>query len=154
MNHGFVSAKKDFDPEVVDAEIRRIAHEVFLDAFQVTRSETNEGLWWQVAHHVWWGYGCSVWLQTKRKLTFRRASGGELSFWIQHALQSGLAKRCSGRISDEGVSGSWAWDHELLPTWKSCFDALYGHCPEMASKIWDEQTAKLSPELLKLALAK
>ena len=152
MNHGFVSAKKDFDPEVVDAEIRRIAHEVFLDAFQVTRTETNEGPWWRVAHHVWWGFGCSVSFKSKRKLRFRRASGDECAGWIQHVLQSGLAKLYSGRISDEGVSGSWAWDHELLPTWKSYFDALYGHCPEMAEKIWVEQTARLSPDLLKLAL--
>ncbi len=149
VNCAFATFKKPLDPEAVDAEIRRLAKEVFLDVLPVTR--TGDGKWWTILHPKFEGIGCSVSIQTKKRLRFHRASGDESAGWVQHVCQHNLAKKFNGQCSDEGVLAPWSPGHNTTPTWREYFQMVFGHLPEMAEDLWKRQVAQLPDDLRTLA---
>lgn len=147
MNHGFVTTKnKAIDLDLVDKTIREIAEGPCKGILEVER----DGDTWWLGHNDF--AGVVVWPQSTRRLAFRRGALGDFTGWLQNLLQCEIGKAVKGRLSDEGVSEIWAPTKEETPTWKSYFDAMFGHCPKaVADDLWQRTVDGLPDDLRKLA---
>jgi hypothetical protein len=54
--------------------------------------------------------------------------------WILIVIQNELAVRHNGRITDEGVEGSWAGDTNKYPTFMSWFERIYRRSKKLLAK--------------------
>lgn len=152
MNYAYLSIKGVFKPDELDAAIRQVVREKLQDRFTVDRHEDPEGLAWviHVPGHPFWGL--TVFLESSKKLSFRRSTIGDFMGWLLCVVQENLGAHYNGRCSDDALSKTWAPRPEKYPTFRSFFDMMHKHMPEEAKQLIDrfwEGWEKAMPEQLK-----
>lgn len=112
MNHAFVTSRKTIRADVLHTTLLSIIKDRFPSG-KVLVNRTNDH--WRVEYSEvpnGWPYCLDLWLESSRKIAFRRAPG-DWSSWLQYFLQEKLATHFSGTCSDEGVSDRWKPDAKL-----------------------------------------
>jgi len=146
MNHAFVTSRKRIDNDKVTATLQDLVDG--LHAIELRHDPNTDG-WW-IGHGEY--AGVAIWLKTSRKLAFRRGALGDFTSWLQNLAQCTLGMVLDGRLSDEGVSGTWGPSDEQTPTWRSYFDHMFGHCPKaVVDDLWQRTVDSLPEDLRKLA---
>lgn len=152
MNHSYLTTKGVFKPNELDAAIRRVVREKLQDRFTVDRDEDAEGLAWviHVPDHPFWGL--TVFVESSKKLSFRRSTIGDFTGWLLYVLQENLGAHFNGRCSCDATGGTWAPRPEKYPTFRSFFDMMHKHVPadaqEWIVRFW-EGWEKAMPEQLR-----
>lgn len=151
MNHAFATSKGTLTPDKVAA----VLHEVNIRRFNGFFTIIQQGHSWIIRHpdESKWQYLCSVWLETKRKVGFRR-SLGDFAFWMQWVFQEEIAFTYKGRCSDEGVSEKWNPEPGKFPTFKAFWYEVRGPWKDeteievaLRDHLWEKTKEHLPQEL-------
>ena len=126
-NHAFVTTRgRRLTPELVGGLLQEIVRERWGAAVVVEkRAKTNWLIRLSIEDKgIYNHFQLGVWIDTSRKLTFRKGMG-DLSSWLQSFMQHTLAFRLNGVCSDEGVSERWDGDPMRYRTFQQWWDSLY-----------------------------
>ena len=124
MNHAYITVKRNLNAEDVETQLNQIVKKIWQGAVKVVNNGKDR--WKLDGGGEGWGgfpYGLSVWLDSKRKIGFRRAPG-DWGGWAQYIVQESLAQHYNGTCSDEGVSERWNGEPSKYPNLKSYIDMI------------------------------
>ena len=112
-NIAYNSFPKNMSDEAFSESLREICRERFGDLVKVTESFHNGELCsWTVGPdetligEKCWSYEWEVYRESKRKFGGKHPHS-DWGSWLMTVVQNELAHRFNGRISDEGVDGTW-----------------------------------------------
>lgn len=121
MNHSFLTLRnKTFKPDIVDFQLRKIVSEKWGTAFIIERNDT----FWEVKHPTEPGLGTSLWIETSRKLEFRRGYK-QFASWVESYIRESLGIYFGAICGDEGIPDRWKPDPTKFPDYKSYFELLH-----------------------------
>lgn len=121
------SFKKDMSDDDFTKALVKICEDRFGDVIRVRRDVYDgEAVNWivgpveELMGKDTWSYEWEIYRESKRKFGGKHAHS-EFGWWMMAVIQNELAFRFKGRISDEGVSGTWAGEphKESLKSFKN-----------------------------------
>ena len=137
-NLAFISSKRNLDPRGVTALLERINAEFFDNLWSIDQKVAPE-CWrfsyaaaiprigrpqeMKVYDHPFWEF----WLRpSKRKLSSNHPRPGvQWVYWSWNIIQNECTREWGGRLSDEGVEGTWA--PKPFRTFEQYLDEYYDH---------------------------
>ena len=141
-NIASVSSKKNLVFEVVDAQIREINERRFGGYFRIDGVERSG---WAFSYdgqeYPLWHF----WLSGKRKIEGKHPIGFEWTRWAWAVFQNELGYSWSGRLSDEGVPGTWAPEKDAYSSFSDYYNRTFRH-PDL---MYFEKSAHRVPEALR-----
>jgi len=153
-NHGYVKTRKMMSVEKINQLLDELNQANFKGNLKIEYHKGDEHSW---GPHVWMlEYPCEdkksnwgtrvCWLNTARSFEMRHGGGGDFIWWIDSLILDTLAVKFNGRISDDGVSGSWPGEPEKLQTYEDYIERRFDHCknPEMR-KLCIDMALELTP---------
>lgn len=147
-NIAFNSFKRDMSDEDFTKALEDIVKDRFDERVVVQPQIYNDEICsWKIGARPdlvgdkWWAYNWEVFRYSKRKFGGKHPPS-TWAKWVMGVLQNELAFRHNGRISDEGVSGTWAGEPEKYPkTYEEWVDKYWAD--------WYEETGDPFAQTLK-----
>lgn len=152
-NHGFIKTKKPLKPSDLKRLLEEINQERFCGKFKISDGGWTEGKSFTVeivedspATHR------HFWLASPRKIEHRHGPGGDFCWWVETIFANDMAVKLNGKLSDEGVGGSWPGEPGKWPTMKSYVEEQWEHVPDRSVtskfiKMALNDAAKARPDL-------
>lgn len=152
-NIAFNSFPKNMSDEAFSTSLREICQERFGDLVEVRETFHNGKLCsWVVGPKEntvgddSWRYEWEVYRESKRKFGGKHPRS-DWGSYLMAVVQNELAFRYNGRISDEGVSGTWKGDPTKYKTFVDYFRAMnkftYKNYPEVFNQLFEYTPEKL-----------
>jgi hypothetical protein len=116
MNHAYASSKRSLTIPFLVEELKTILGVTFGDLLEV--EPVGDYVIVRLASEPHWQM-ISVSLKTPRKIETRKGRYSHFAGYVEWVVTTYLAYRQHGRCSNDGVSGTWAPDPDLYPTYKA-----------------------------------
>lgn len=153
-NHGYVKTRKVMTVEAINQLLDELNKNHFKNGLKIEYHKGDEHSW---GPHVWmltypskdhdgdWGSRV-CWLNTSRSFEMRHGGGSDFIWWIDSLILATLADRFNGKVSDDGVGGSWPGEAQNIDTFKKYNDRRLAHVKDpKIKKFILQSTLEITP---------
>lgn len=126
-NHGFLSFRKKLDLPGLRDLCQEICNDHLPNFVADLYPENSPPI--VIVHHKDkdsdedWEHTLGIWFRSPKKIEVRH-NPGDFYWWLNHVIWDNLAIKLNGRISDEGVEGTWAGEFKY-PTFVKFLKSMY-----------------------------
>lgn len=132
-NLTFVTTRKKIDPDKI-TEVLNDMNESYFQNKLIIDFNGDDKTAWIITYNDNYVRGC-MW-NRKKKISMKHGTGGYFYYWIHCVAMNQLALAFNGKLSDEGIDGSWEPEENYCRTFDAFLDTMYAHIDDEDKKAY------------------
>lgn len=128
-NHGFISSTRTLDKDQVLLDLQEINNRRFGGKLAITFNGKEWHIHYPSEKYVY-GQGFLLWIRSPKKLEHRHTI--MWGYYLEIVFAHELGTKYNGKLSDEGVGGTWKSDVAKYPTYKSWVDEQLSYVQDLS----------------------